>query len=78
MNTELTRDFVVYFEFYGRKMKTTVSAKNETEAKQIVLDRVTFFNVHECHEDKSDTVFNKEVSDIFDNIMDLLNNKKKK
>jgi len=39
------RKYKLYFEFYGRKMQTTVIAKSELEAKQKVKDNLTFLKI---------------------------------
>lgn len=37
----------VYFEFYGRKMKCTVLAKNDTDAKELIKSKIKFFKVEQ-------------------------------
>lgn len=39
------RKYKLYFEFYGKKMQTTVIAKSELEAKQKVKDNLTFLKI---------------------------------
>ena len=34
--------YTVYFQIYGKRMKTTVSAKNKSEAQQKVKDSIVF------------------------------------
>lgn len=41
------RDYNVYFEMYGRRMKTTVRAHNKKMAKNIVRQRLNFVKVEE-------------------------------
>ena len=38
-------EYVVYFEFYGRKMKTTVQATSVTAAMEQIRNRVEFIKV---------------------------------
>ena len=38
---------IVYFEFYGRKMKCTVIAQNDTEAKELIKGKIKFFKVEQ-------------------------------
>ena len=38
---------IVYFEFYGRKMKCTVLAKSDTEAKELIKGKIKFFKVEQ-------------------------------
>ena len=44
------KTYKIYFEVYGHKMKTTVQAKNETEAKELVKNKIKFLKITE--EDK--------------------------
>lgn len=39
------RKYKLYFEFYGKKMQTTVIAKSELEAKKKVKDNLTFLKI---------------------------------
>lgn len=55
--------FKVYFELFGKKMKTEVLAINETQAKEIILSKVKFIKV-------------KMIED--NGIMDFLNGFRKK
>ena len=62
------KDFIVYFELYGKKMKATVKAFNEDGAKLIIKDKIIFHKVKP-----------KDVEDItkgFEDIMDILGVKK--
>lgn len=61
----MTQDYTVYFEIFGKKLKTTVFAENEEEVKRKVIEKIRFIKVER---DKKIT-FNKTV-DIFE---DLLN-----
>lgn len=56
------KNFTVYFEMFGRKMKTTVLAENEQQAKSQVFLKIKF---HSVQETKDDT---------FNDIMDALGN----
>lgn len=60
------KEYEIYFEVFGKKMKTKVYAENEENAKQKVLSKVIF---HKVEKVKSD--FNK-AADVFDNIMNIL------
>jgi hypothetical protein len=55
-------EYTLYFSLYGKKMKTTVSASSEQEAKQIVRDKIVFHKI--------------ETNDIFQDLMDIVNGKK--
>lgn len=37
--------FKVYFEIFGKKMKTSISAKNKEEAKQLLMKKIVFHKV---------------------------------
>lgn len=39
--------FRIYFEFYGKQMVTEVEARNENEAKKVVMERINFVKVKE-------------------------------
>lgn len=39
------RNFKVYFEIYGKKMKTTIQADTEAEAKDIIRNKIIFHKV---------------------------------
>lgn len=41
------KTYTLYFEFFGRKMKTTVSAESCQEAKDQVADRLNFISIYE-------------------------------
>ena len=43
--------YKIYFEFFGRKMKTTITAKNESEAKQILARKIIFHKVEKKEPD---------------------------
>ena len=66
----MEKSYTVYFEFYSKKMKATVIAENEDEAKKIVASKITF---HAVKVDKND--LNKAV-DLFEEMMDMLGAKK--
>lgn len=65
--------YSIYFEVYGKKLKTVVFASSEKEAKQIVLDKIIF---HKIVKEKNDKGFD-QMTDAFDSIMSILNLKKK-
>lgn len=63
----MKRNFTVYFEIFGKKMKTTVLAESKTAAEQQVKDQIIF---HKTVEKKDDS-FN-ETMNIFEKIKDIL------
>jgi len=38
-------DYTIYFSLYGKKMKTTVTADSEEQAKNIVKDKIVFHKI---------------------------------
>ena len=43
--------YKIYFEFYGRKMSTTLMAEDEFKAKNQVRNRINFIKVETLNED---------------------------
>lgn len=66
-----TKNYTVYFEMYGKKMKTNILADSVIDAHTKVKDKVIF---HKTIVDNKDCL-NKSV-DILNNIMDIINGKK--
>lgn len=54
------RNYTVYFTVFNKKMKTTILAESEEEAKQKILSKVIFDKITE----------NKE--DSFNHVMDII------
>jgi hypothetical protein len=44
------KNYTVYFELFGRKMKHRITAKNEEDAKYQILGKVVFHSV-KCEPD---------------------------
>ena len=42
-------EYIIYFEIFGKKMKTTVLAESKQHAKTNILDSVIFHKI-ECNE----------------------------
>lgn len=59
----------VYFEFYGKKMKTTVLATSKEDARKIVTSRIIFHGVIAENEKPNDE-FKQKINDIFGGIFD--------
>lgn len=61
--------FEIMFEFYGRKMKTTVDAVNALEARNKVADRLIIHKISadqtEYLKDKAAKDFGKKFSEYF-------------
>ena len=43
----MKKQYEVWFEVYGKKMKTTVLAKHEIEAKELIRKQIIFYKVEE-------------------------------
>ena len=54
----MKKKYRVYFEFYGKKMQTTVTASSMTEAKSIVRNNVNFLKIVTEKEDPVDYLKN--------------------
>jgi len=67
------RDYTVYFQIFGKRMKTKVLAKSEQEAKDKVIAKLIFDKV----EINKGDYFNQAM-DIMDDIRDVLGGNKKK
>lgn len=39
------KTYQVYFEIYGKKLKTSVLAKNENQAKEIIKEKIVFHKI---------------------------------
>jgi hypothetical protein len=60
-------NYTVYFEIFGKKLKTTILAESEEKAKQEIFNKIIFYKIEK--DDKN--------NDIFNNIMNILGCKKK-
>jgi len=58
----MKKKYTVYFEIFGKKMKTKVLATDQQEARSLVLGKVIFHKI-EC-DNSEDTVLNN-LKDIF-------------
>lgn len=58
------KNYTVYFEIYGKNMKTTVMAENEIKAVEIVKSKINIYKVEKTKDD----AFN-EAMDIMDTIL---------
>jgi cytochrome c biogenesis protein ResB len=64
-------EYTIYFELYGKKLKTTILAKSEEDAKKMILSKIVFHKIVK----ENNKTFNQS-KDVFNNIMDILNLKK--
>lgn len=66
------KDYNINFEIYGKKMKTTVKAKDIPEAKDNIRNKIIFHKVVE----KKDTDF-ENIKSMMNEIIDILGGNKK-
>jgi len=64
------KKYIVYFEIFGKKMKTKILAESKEKAEQQVKDKIIF---HKVVIDEQDD-FNK-IMDTLDSITDILSKK---
>lgn len=64
------KSYTLWFELYGKKMKTTVDAYTEEDAIKIIKNKIIFHKI-----EKQKTVTD-DITDAFNNIMDMFNLKK--
>ncbi len=60
------RNFDVYFELYGKKMKARVMAENENNAKEEVYKKIIFHKIEKPREE-----FNK-CMEVLDSVLNAL------
>jgi len=65
------KNYIVYFEIFGKKMKATELAETMTEAKQNVINKIKWHKITEKPQDE----FNQSI-DMFEDIIDILGKKK--
>ncbi len=65
-------EYEVYFELYGKKLKTTIQADSEQHAKFLIKDRIIFHKTNEV-KPKGDKHFDGAI----DMLNDILNGFKK-
>ena len=73
--------YTVYFELFGKKMQTTVSANSVEEAKKVIHNKIVFHKVVEKEKNTKEAVdsimklFNKTFKE-FDKLFNSFNSKK--
>lgn len=64
--------FIVYFEIYGKRMKTTVDANNDIDAKAMIKQKIIFHRVEKQQEQQSEKslkdLFGKDFEDILNSL----------
>lgn len=56
------KNYIVYFQIFGKKMRTSVNARSKAEAKQKIQAKIIFDKVVERN-DESDFDFAKRIFD---------------
>lgn len=74
-------DYIVFFEIYGKKLKTTVQATDEMQAMDIVKSSITVIKVTKTPppSQKSEKQQKNDFGDVenfFENLLDIINKKK--
>lgn len=59
------KKYKLKFEFYGRKMKTTVEANTDEQAREIVRNRVIILECKQQPPDLNDDPFVKQFNNLF-------------
>lgn len=65
------KNYDVYFEIYGKRLKTTILAENEEKAKEIVRNKIVFHKVVKNQKDE----FN-QATDVLDAMINMFGGKK--
>jgi hypothetical protein len=65
------KNFDVYFEIFGKKMKTRILAENQEKAKEEVKNKIVFHKV-----EKSNEEFN-QCMDILEELSNIIGGKKR-
>jgi hypothetical protein len=55
------KNYKIYFEIYGKRLVTTVSAENQEHAKQIIVNKIIFHKI--ILTDDNDDIFSQEDND---------------
>lgn len=71
------KNYTLYFEFFGRKMKTTVAAESCQDAKEMVIGRVNFMSIYEKPTPDPSPNWGGEVDPAVKKIFDLFKGFKK-
>lgn len=50
--------YTVYFEIYGKKMKATIEANSEKEAKELIKNKIKFHKIEDNNVDYLRSIFN--------------------
>ena len=57
------KEYEIYFELFGKKLKTKVTAKSEVEAKEKIKSKIIFHKVKENQKDITEIM--KDIFNIF-------------
>ncbi len=65
------KNYTIYFEIYGKRMKTDVMAENEEKAKELIKSKIIFHRVEKPKDEFNDA------KDMMDDIFNLLGVKRR-
>jgi len=68
------KNYTIYFEIFGKKLKTDIIAENELKAKEIIRDKI-IFNKIEINNNNDDSTNNTEKSEVVDFLLSFFNKK---
>lgn len=67
------KTYIIYFEIFGKKMKTTIDANSQKEAKQKVKDKIIFHKIDGVNEGVDEGVKNENIKQFdIDGLKDFL------
>ena len=64
------KTYIIYFEIFGKKMKTIIEADSKSEAKQNVKDKIIFHKIEGENDGVNDDVKNQNFD--LDGLKDFL------
>jgi hypothetical protein len=68
------KKFNVYFEIFGKKLKTEVEASSQEDAKKKIKNKIIFHKVEKTFDDNKNEV--KDSSDFMTDFFNMINKKK--
>lgn len=64
--SKMRKDYTVYFELYGKKMKAVIMATSKEEAKQVISEKIIFHRV---------VLHKSDLNDVMEQFKDLFGGK---
>lgn len=69
------KTYEIYFELFGKKMKTTITANSEYEAKDEIFNKIEFHKIS-CIDETDDEIKTEHENATLDELMSILGIKK--